>query len=346
VATLTHPRGTIAVEELGDGLRRIEARLDDPSGFVARPECRTTYPLPLIERLLDLKGPEWLCDEIARDEDPTYVAADLRFGIFAFVSDEQMRGRRMLDFGCGAGASTMILARCLPDTSIVAIDLDERLLEIARLRAAHHRAANVRFLWSPDAAGLPEGLGTFDYIILSAVWEHLMPSERRGLVPQLWSLLAPGGVLFINQTPHRHYPIEGHTTGLPFLNYLPDRLALAAARRLSSRVEDDVSWDRLLRDGVRGATEQEVLAVLRATGIDRPMSLAPWRLGIRDLADLQGAIVAERGGRRPVVQKAIKGVHKAVGRILGTGFAPNLTMAVVRCPVPEPRPTEAGSADG
>jgi hypothetical protein len=39
------------------------------------------YPHELIEHVLRVKGPGSLCDELRRDEDPSYVEADLRDGI-------------------------------------------------------------------------------------------------------------------------------------------------------------------------------------------------------------------------------------------------------------------------
>src|SRR5205085_4362018 len=84
------------------------------------------------------------------------------------------------------------------------------------------------------------------------------------LLPRIWSHLKPGGVLFINQTPHRYSPIEMHTTGLPLINYLPDALAFSAARRFSKRINGDEDWTALLRAGIRGATTGEILRVLGA----------------------------------------------------------------------------------
>jgi hypothetical protein len=83
----------------------------------------------------------------------------------------------------------------------------------------------VRFLVSPDANSLPPEIGTFDFVMLSAVYEHLLPEERRRVMPWIWSKLKPGGTLFINQTPYRYFPYEHHTTGLWFINYLPDKLS-------------------------------------------------------------------------------------------------------------------------
>ena len=57
--------------------------------------------------------------------------------------------------------------------------------------------------------------------------------------------------------------VEGHTTGLPFINYLPDNLAYFIARRFSKRVENNESWVMLLRKGIRGGTEREIMKILR-----------------------------------------------------------------------------------
>ena len=46
-------------------------------------------------------------------------------------------------------------------------------------------------------------LGTFDVIMFSAVYEHLLPEERRSVLPQIWGALRPGSALCVNQTPHR-----------------------------------------------------------------------------------------------------------------------------------------------
>src|SRR3712207_8585357 len=50
-------------------------------------------------------------------------------------------------------------------------------------------------LFRSAGTDVPAGLGRFDHVVLCAVYEHLLPAERRGLLPQLWSLLEPGGLL-------------------------------------------------------------------------------------------------------------------------------------------------------
>ncbi|WKZ19248.1 MAG: class I SAM-dependent methyltransferase [Candidatus Jettenia sp. CY-1] len=94
-----------------------------------------------------------------------------------------MKNKRILDFSCDAGASSIVLSRMLPNTEIVGVELDEKLLYTARLRAEHYQAHNICFIPSPDGNNIPDKLGKFDYIILSAVYEHLLPHERKNLLP-------------------------------------------------------------------------------------------------------------------------------------------------------------------
>jgi trans-aconitate methyltransferase len=63
-------------------------------------------------------------------------------------------GRRILDVGCGAGATSFAFADALPAAEITGLDLSEPLVDAARTRTEGR--ANVRFvqgdaaLWSPD----------------------------------------------------------------------------------------------------------------------------------------------------------------------------------------------------
>jgi hypothetical protein len=103
------------------------------------------------------------------------------------------------------------------------------------------------------------------------------------ILQQLWEHLKPGGILFINQTPDIKFPTETHTTGLPLINYLPDRLAHTVIRRLSRRVDPGWDWNSLLRAGIRGSTVGEILHTLQSFP-EKPKLLRPTRLGVRQQA--------------------------------------------------------------
>lgn len=318
---LDHPEGRVGVEELGGGRRRI--RVEDSTTFISTREWETAYPVDLISLILAVKGASYLCDEIRREEDPNYVPLFLRYSLLGFVSEEEFDGARILDFGSGSGASTATLSRMFPSAHVVGVELLPEFIEIARARAQHYGLGNVEALQSPDPERLPEGIGEFDFVNLGAVYEHLLPAERRRLLPQLWSLLKVGGVLFVNQLPHRYYVVEAHTTGLPLLNFLPDRAAHLVARRFSKRVDHDATWPDLLRAGIRGGTERSLTRDIRGGGGD-PLLLRPKQLGLNSHADLWYAYSAHRGPHP--AKRPMRAAFRAISRIGRTSYAPGLSV--------------------
>lgn len=325
---LSHPAGTVRIEELPGDRRRLHVEMADPGAFVAGRTWDTAYPVDLVRHVLDVKGPAWVCDELRRDEDPSYVEAALRVALHGVMAPADLDGARILDFGCGSGASTSVLGRLHPGAAVIGVDLDPALLGLARRRAAHHGLGHVELHASPDGSSLPDGLGDFDVVLCSAVFEHLLPDERRRVLPLLWRHLRPSGLLFLNQTPHRWSPVEAHTTGLPLLNYLPRPLALRAARRWSPRVAADESWASLLRRGIRGGTEREVLRVLRAAGDGTPVVVRPRREGHRREADLW--LAASGGANPPRAKRLARHAFAAISVIARQQFSPMLTLAVRR----------------
>ena len=282
---LTKDKCDISIEPVnGNGLK-IEVFPQNQNVFLPKRECVTAYPIDLIELILKIKGPYGLCDEIQRDEKADYVRISLTYDLLSYVDKTAFEGKRILDFGCGSGASTAILGRMFPQCRIVGLELNAPLLEIAQARAAHYKLPRVSFQRSVDPLSLPDSLGEFDFVLLSAVFEHLLPQERQTLFPKLWSLLKPGGVLFINQTPYRYFPVETHTTGLPLINYLPDRAAHRVAKRFSRRNLEKADWPELLRGGIRGCTAREIMRILKDRGQDAVL-LEPSYLGIKDRVDL------------------------------------------------------------
>jgi len=330
---VAHARAQITVTDLGGGKRRIEVRPRDRDLYVARDECVTTYPLPLIETILRVKGPGYLCDEIRRDEDPDYIQPHIEAGIFRHVNVARLADGRILDFGCGSAASTMVLCRLLPGARITGLDLEDELLAIARARAEHHGVADrVTFLRSPAGDRLPAGLGEFDAICLNAVYEHLLPAERRQVMPLLWEHLAPGGVLLLNQTPHRWFPVEFHTTGgLPLVNYAPAPLAAVLARRFSRRGLTDDSWPVLLRKGIRGGSVHEVLGHLSGDTVE-PVLLAPRGEGVRDRIDLWYSLLGR--ARHARAKERTRRALKVIKALTGRQLVPSLNLAILK---PDPR---------
>ncbi len=316
---IAHADGELHITDIDNGLRRVTVKPSDAQQFIAVHSCETAYPTDLIEKILAVKGIAWVCDELGRDEDPNYVSKYLLNDLAAYFSPADIAGKNILDFGCGSGASTAILAREYPDAEFTGVELRADLLEIAKSRAAHYGLANCKYIVSPNGSSLPPKLGEFDIVMMSAVVEHLLPDERPVILPLLWDQVKSGGYLFLDQTPYRYFPIELHTTMLPFINYLPDSLAFAYAKRFSNRVDASETWASLLRQGIRGATEKEIGGLLtnseslRCTG------------DVRDRIDLWHK--STNPNNMAAAKRLTKGVLKLLYKTTGICMVPDLALA-------------------
>ena len=86
---------------------------------------------------------------------------------------EDLRGRRVLDAGCGTGAMSFELAR--RGAEVLAIDLSPRLVEIARQRLPADVNAQLIDFRSGDM--LDEALGYFDHVVAMDSLIHYEPED-------------------------------------------------------------------------------------------------------------------------------------------------------------------------
>jgi SAM-dependent methyltransferase len=133
---------------------------------------------------------------------------------FALLGD--VRGKDVLDCGCGHGMASVVLAR--QGANVTGFDLSPNYIDEARRRAAANKV-DVRFL-PADAEQLPFDDATFDAIWGCAILHHL-DLARAGR--ELKRVLRPGGIAvfcepwggnpFLNLARRRlPYPGKGHTT--------------------------------------------------------------------------------------------------------------------------------------
>ncbi len=330
---LKHPEAEIEITELSNGMRRITI---DSNNFYLNSKDRiieTNYPIDLIKKILTVKGPGSLNDEIRREEDPLYTKACITNDLLAYLPEAAFMNKRLLDFGCGAGASSIILKRMFPETEIIGIDLSNKLISIAQVRADYYHLDKLSFLCSPDNKTLPYNIGKFDYVVLSAVFEHLLPDEREPVLQQIWSLLNPNGILFLNQTPYRFFPFEGHTTRLFFVNYLSDNLACFYARRFSKRTKRTDTWEQLLRRGIRGSYPREIIRILKkAETNSRPLLLKPCQPGFHDRIDIwysgYAVSIAHKYPKTKNIQLILKYIAKLIYLLSGIVCLPTVSIAI------------------
>ena len=105
------------------------------------------------------------------------------------------RGLRLLDAGCGTGASTAALLAAAPHAQIVAIDASAEMLAQAR---AKPWPSSVRFVHAPVEELAAAGIrGPFDGILAAYLIRNLADPDAQ--LRALRGLLRPGGTLAVHE---------------------------------------------------------------------------------------------------------------------------------------------------
>jgi ubiquinone/menaquinone biosynthesis C-methylase UbiE len=120
-----------------------------------------------------------------------------RFGreYAAKLSARGFQTGRVLDVGCGFGATHLVLAARFDEAEFVGIDLSDPLLRLAREAAeAEGAGERVRFEHA-DVQQIPYDDDAFD-VVLNANMVHLV-EDPVAMLNEIEQVLAPGGTLFI-----------------------------------------------------------------------------------------------------------------------------------------------------
>jgi SAM-dependent methyltransferase len=133
-------------------------------------------------------------------EGPDYFA---RYKIDEIARLYRVRGlpapARILDFGCGIGASIPHLKAAFPDARITGLDVSERSLAIAQGRFPE--AADYRLY---DGGQLPVASLPYDLIFSACVFHHIDAAEHVPIFKALRERLAPKGALAVFE----HNPVN------------------------------------------------------------------------------------------------------------------------------------------
>ena len=104
------------------------------------------------------------------------------------------RGLRLLDAGCGTGASTAALLSVAPQAEIIAVDASRGMLDEAQAKSW---PSSVRFVHSPVEALAENGVvGPFDGILAAYLIRNLSDPDTQ--LRALRGLLAPGATLAVH----------------------------------------------------------------------------------------------------------------------------------------------------
>lgn len=104
-------------------------------------------------------------------------------------------GESIVDVGCGTGTFAIMLKRSAPGATIVGLDPDPAILEIAAAKAAR---AGVEIEWrkgfARDAAQFPS---EFDKAVSSLVFHQAPIAEKRAGISAMITAVRPGGEVHI-----------------------------------------------------------------------------------------------------------------------------------------------------
>jgi len=251
---------SVVIEDLGDKRKVIIEGPHITSGKLVHEKSvfDTFYSRKLLEKILEVKK-EHFKDELERTD---YIYTHLKTAMERFRLD-LLAGKLILDYGCGSGASSIVLCNLGAD-NIEAIDITEDYIEIAKLRARECMLnAKINFQRIIDTTKLPFENERFDIVLCNALIEHIPPTLRRAHLLEIWRVLKPGGKLLITETPNALWPKDMHTTGLWLIPYLPMKLARKYAIAFSELVQSDESLEDLLARGIRGTTYFEIIRCLK-----------------------------------------------------------------------------------
>lgn len=152
-------------------------------------------------------------------------------------------GHDVLDLGCGTGTLALLTHRMRPGARVTGVDIDARILDIARRKIA--RAGASIDVHQGSATDPPFQPASFDRILTTLMLHHLTTPQKRETLGAAHRLLRPGGELHVADWGKPHNVLmrvaalgfrlaDGdETTGANLRGELPRLIAAAGFRNVA-----------------------------------------------------------------------------------------------------------------
>ena len=247
----------------------------------------TGYSARVIRMLIERKGPSRavLYFPFKETRGRHFLAP-----LFAYLRARGARGLTVLEIGCSFGHITEYLDEQPEVARISTFDTDADFVAMLHAKIEDgdlKKVVDARLLGNDETRRLPYADGTFDLVLAIGVVEHLPPRHRRAQVDEYYRVLAPGGHIAVLDTPNRAFPLETHSVGLPFVQWLPAPLAYRYARLGRPDRYRGVAYADFIADGTgwRNASYRDCLPTAGAAGLEDVTEAAGygWRF-FRDTA--------------------------------------------------------------
>lgn len=103
----------------------------------------------------------------------------------------------IIDLGCGTGTLAIMIKRQCPQARVIGLDPDPDVLRIARRKARRAGVAVELIEGTADRIVDAARLATPSKVVSSLVFHHLSLATKRGALDAIFSVLPPGGRLYI-----------------------------------------------------------------------------------------------------------------------------------------------------
>lgn len=153
----------------------------------------------------------------------------------------EIEPKRILDMGCGIGASTVPAAMCWPEAEVHGVDVGASVLRYAHARAEHLGAA-IHFS-QQNAEQTDFESGSFDLVYTCAVLHETSQAGLSNIFAEARRLLRPGGVAV-----HLEVPLE-----------IEDTAWAELSAELEAEYNNEPYW--------RGALSADFAALMQAAGL-------------------------------------------------------------------------------
>ncbi len=179
-----------------------------------------------------------------RQADPSWIAA--------IKNIVHLKGKHVLDIGCGGGIYSKALAD-MGAAHVTGVDFSEAALAGARENCRAY--TNIDFV-AADAAktGLPSG--QYDVILERALIHHLQQDYLPACFTEVYRLLKPGGTLIIQDRTAEDCLRPGSNTYIR--GYFFERYPKLIEKEIARRHENKPILQALLHAGFQGVNEEKL----------------------------------------------------------------------------------------
>lgn len=146
-------------------------------------------------------------------------------------SNFDLKGKEVLDFGCGMGHMSMWFAKDL-GASVDGVDIDENHITVAKEFNKKYQVPNVTFSLQNIIAEPIEK--QYDFIFLNDVIEHIRLDWIQNVLDVLvLNNLKPGGIIFFSYPPWEG-PHASHlqpATKIPWIQFFPQKYVINLVKK-------------------------------------------------------------------------------------------------------------------